>query len=102
MTTMRAHWGSRFAFILATAGSAIGLGNIWKFPYVAGTNGGGYFVIIYLIAVALVGLPVMISELYIGQQAQTDAVDAFEKLDKKKTFWQISGWFGLISAFLIL
>ena len=98
----RAHWGSRLAFILAAVGSAIGLGNLWKFPYIAGVNGGGAFVLIYLICIALVGIPIFISELYIGQQAQSNTVQSFEVLHKKGTLWQLPGWMGLISAFLIL
>ena len=62
----RSHWGSRIGFILAAAGSAVGLGNIWKFPYVTGENGGGIFVVIYLACVVLVGLPVMIAEILMG------------------------------------
>ena len=98
----RAQWGSRLAFILAAVGSAIGLGNLWKFPYIAGVNGGGAFVLIYLICIILVGVPIFISELYVGQQAQSNTVQSFEVLHKKGTWWQISGWVGLVSAFLIL
>ncbi len=98
----RSHWGSRLTFILATSGSAIGLGNIWKFPYIAGVNGGGSFVLIYLACIALVGIPIFIAELYIGQQSQKDAIEAFEVLHKPKTWWRMPGWLGLVSAFLIL
>jgi NSS family neurotransmitter:Na+ symporter len=98
----RAHWGSRLAFVLAAAGSAIGLGNIWKFPYVAGENGGGAFVLIYLACIAVVGIPIFIAELYIGQSSQKNAVQAFEQIHKKGSFWRLPGWMGLISAFLIL
>lgn len=99
----RVHWSGRLAFILAAAGSAIGLGNIWKFPYIAGVNGGGAFVLIYLLCIACVGLPVLISEIYIGQRTQSNAVRAFEKLSgDKKTFWSAPGYMGLISAILIL
>ncbi len=98
----RVHWSGRLAFILATAGSAIGLGNIWKFPYVAGENGGGAFVLIYLLCILLVGIPIMISELFIGQQSQCNAVSSFEQLDRKNSPWQTAGWFGLIASVLIL
>ena len=98
----RAHWGSRLAFILAAAGSAIGLGNLWKFPYEAGSNGGGAFVIVYLAMVAMVGVPLLIAELYIGQKAQKNTVEAYEAMDKKGTPWRLPGWLGLASAFLIL
>ncbi len=102
MNTFRAHWGSRLGFILAAAGSAIGLGNIWKFPYITGLNGGGLFVLIYLFCILLVGIPIFIAELYIGQQGQKNAVESFEVLDRKNSPWRVGGALGLISAFLIL
>lgn len=100
--SVRAHWSGRLAFILAAAGSAIGLGNIWKFPYITGENGGGAFVLIYLACIAVVGLPILIAEMYIGQKAQRNTVEAFEVIHKKGTFWRVPGWLGLASAFLIL
>ena len=66
MEQKRENWGSKTGFILAAAGSAIGLGNIWKFPYIAGENGGASFIIIYLICIAIIGLPVLIAEILIG------------------------------------
>ncbi len=99
---MRAHWSHRLAFVLAASGSAIGLGNIWKFPYMTGEYGGGAFVLVYLICILAVGLPIFIAELYIGQQGQTNTVSAFEVNHKPKTPWRIPGWLGLVSAFLIL
>lgn len=98
----RAHWASRLGFILAAAGSAIGLGNIWKFPYITGMNGGGAFVLIYLICIAVIGIPIFLAELFIGQKSQSNAVEAFEKVHKKGTFWTLPGWLGILSAFLIL
>jgi len=98
----RAHWSNRLSFILAAVGSAIGLGNIWKFPYIAGVNGGGAFVLVYLACVALVGIPILIAEIYIGQASQKNAVEAFEALHKKKSAWRAVGALGVISAFLIL
>jgi len=71
----RAHWGSRLGFILASAGSAIGLGNIWKFPYLVGKNGGGAFVLVYLICIAFVGLPILISEIFLGASAKKNLVE---------------------------
>ena len=71
------HWGSSFGFIMAAVGSAIGLGNIWRFPYITGENGGGAFVLIYLVCIALVGLPVMLAELAIGRASQGDPIKAF-------------------------
>ena len=99
---LRAHWSGRLAFILAAAGSAVGLGNIWKFPYITGTNGGGAFVLIYLLCIAVVGVPIFIAELYIGQKSQANVVESFNVVAKKKTAWRSTGWLGLISAVLIL
>jgi len=76
----REHWGSRMGFVLAAAGSAIGLGNIWKFPYITGENGGGAFVLVYLLCIALIGLPVMLCEITLGRHTQKDPVGAFKKL----------------------
>ena len=101
-TSNRVHWGSRMGFVLAAAGSAVGLGNIWKFPYITGVNGGGAFVLVYLACIAAVGIPIFIAELYIGQRAQKNAVEAFEVLHKKGTFWRLPGFLGLASAFIIL
>ncbi|MAD78438.1 MAG: sodium-dependent transporter, partial [Planctomycetaceae bacterium] len=63
----RAHWGSRTGFILAAAGSAVGLGNIWKFPYITGENGGGLFVLVYLVCIAAVGIPILLAEVILGK-----------------------------------
>ncbi len=98
----RAHWGSRTGFILAAAGSAVGLGNIWKFPYITGENGGGLFVIIYLVCIALVGLPILIAEIMIGRSAQAQPVLAFRKLQGGPTGWSLVGWLGIIAGFIIL
>lgn len=102
MEKARAHWSGRLAFILAAAGSAVGLGNIWKFPYITGTNGGGAFVLIYLLCIAAVGIPIFIAELYIGQTSQKNAVQSFEVLNGKNSKWKAIGWLGLLSAFVIL
>lgn len=72
------HWGSSFGFIMAAVGSAIGLGNVWRFPFITGENGGGAFVLVYLLCVALVGLPVMLAELAIGRASQGDPIKAFQ------------------------
>ena len=100
--TTRAHWSNRMAFVLAASGSAIGLGNIWKFPYITGENGGGAFVLIYLICIAAVGLPIFIAELFIGRDSQSNAISSFEELHRKGTPWRYVGVMGVISAFLIL
>lgn len=97
----REQWGSRVAFILAAAGSAVGLGNIWRFPYVVGTNGGAAFVIIYLVIIALIGYPMMVTEMTIGQKTKKNAVGAFKEL-APNTPWWIAGALGVIAGFVIL
>ncbi len=101
-STKRGQWASHLGFVLAATGSAIGLGNIWKFPYITGDYGGGAFVLLYLVCVILVGLPLMISELIIGRAGQTNPVGAFQKLHKEGSIWQVTGWLGVASGFLIL
>ncbi|MCH7573460.1 MAG: sodium-dependent transporter [Planctomycetes bacterium] len=102
MAEQRAHWGSRMGFILAAAGSAIGLGNIWKFPYITGENGGGLFVLIYLVCIVLIGLPIMMAEIFIGRTAQNSPVGAFRQLSRPKSPWLGVGWLGVATAFVIL
>lgn len=97
----REQWGSRHGFVLATIGAAVGLGNIWRFSYVAGENGGAVFLFIYLACVLLVGLPLVIAELSLGRRAQGDAVAAFELADDGGR-WRYLGWIGVIGAVLIL
>lgn len=87
--------------MLAAMGSAIGLGNIWKFPYITGENGGAAFIIVYLICIALIGLPIMLAEFAIGRKTQKDAISSFQELTPGKP-WFITGIFGVIAAFLIL
>lgn len=98
----RAHWSSRLGFILAAAGSAIGLGNIWKFPYITGKDGGGAFVLVYLACIALVGLPIMMAEFLIGRHGQKDAVGSFAALEGKRSPWVLVGWGGVITSFILL
>ena len=100
--TDRGQWKSRMGFILAASGSAVGLGNIWKFPYITGENGGGLFVLIYLVCIALVGIPIMMAEIMIGRSAQKQPVVAFHKLQGKRTSWAGVGWLGVIAGFVIL
>lgn len=101
-SSKRSHWGSRIGFILAAAGSAVGLGNIWKFPYVTGENGGGIFVLVYLGCVVLVGLPVMIAEILIGRSTQISPVGAFRSLAGPRSPWIGMGWLSVLSAFVLL
>jgi len=100
---MREHWGSRLGFILAIAGSAIGLGNIWKFPYMCGMNGGGAFVLIYVICVLLVGLPLFLAELTLGRAAQSSTVGAFCKYTPAKTVLaDLSGWLLVLTGLTLI
>ncbi|MBQ7394090.1 MAG: sodium-dependent transporter [Lentisphaeria bacterium] len=78
----REHWGSSFGFVMAAAGSAIGLGNVWKFPYITGMNGGGAFVLIYLLCAITIGVPVMLAEMSLGRAAQSDVVGSFARFAK--------------------
>ncbi len=94
-------FSSKFGVIAAAAGSAIGLGNIWRFPYVLGNNGGAAFLIVYLIAILLIGIPVMLSEFSIGRMTRSNAFGAFKKL-KPKSGWPFIGVMGILAAFLIM
>jgi len=97
----RDSFSSKFGVIAAAAGSAIGLGNIWRFPYVAGENGGGAFLLIYLLFIFAIGIPVMMSEFVIGRSAQLNPVGAFKKIAPGKK-WHFIGLLGVVSAFIIL
>jgi NSS family neurotransmitter:Na+ symporter len=97
----RDSFSSKFGVIAAAAGSAIGLGNIWRFPYVAGQNGGGAFLLIYLVFVAAIGIPVMMSEFIIGRSSQLNPVGAFKKIAPGSR-WHLVGLLGVVSAFIIL
>lgn len=99
--TKRETFSSGLAVFFATLGSAVGLGNIWKFPYLVGINGGGAFILVYLICVALVGMPVAISEFYIGRRARTNPIQAFEKL-KASSFWKIIGYLGVLTSLFVM
>jgi NSS family neurotransmitter:Na+ symporter len=98
-------WIGKWTFILAATGSAVGLGNIWGFPYKAGTNGGGAFVLIYLGCILIIGLPIMISEIIIGRKAGNSPINAMKNValeSKKSTMWQVVGWSGIFAGILIL
>ena len=102
---MRESWSSRWSFILATTGSAVGLGNIWKFPYMAGENGGGAFVVIYLLCIAVISFPIMISEVLLGRLGQSSPIHTMKKMRKAHNgswFWSSIGWVGVLSGFIIL
>ncbi|MDF2545295.1 MAG: sodium-dependent transporter [Anaerosolibacter sp.] len=97
----RDSFGSRFGVIAAAAGSAIGLGNIWKFPYITGVYGGAAFIVVYLICIALIGFPLMLSEFLVGRKSQKNAIGAFKKL-APGTPWYLTGWIGMAAAFVVL
>ena len=99
--TKRDSFGSKIGVVAAAAGSAVGLGNIWRFPYVLGENGGGAFLIVYLVIIFAIGIPVMMSELVIGRRSQRNPVGAFRTLAPRKP-WFLVGMMGIVSAFLIL
>jgi NSS family neurotransmitter:Na+ symporter len=104
-TDGRDQWSGRWAFVLAAAGSAIGLGNIWKFPYMAGENGGSAFVLVYIAAVVVVVLPVLIAEVMLGRRAQRNPVDALALLASEagaSRAWRALGMMGVVTGFLIL
>ncbi len=96
----REQWSGRLGFILAASGSAVGLGNLWKFPYITWENKGGAFVLVYLACIAVIGLPVMISEILIGRRTSQSAVPAFRALGTPR--WAFVGWMGVITGVLIL
>lgn len=98
----RGRWSSRLAFVLAAAGSAVGLGSIWKFPYITGENGGGWFVAVYIGCIVFVALPIMIAEILIGRTTQRSPVGAFHALATQGSPWRILGWLSIAAGFLIL
>lgn len=98
----RENFGSKLGIIMATAGSALGLGNIYRFPCEAGANGGGAFLIVYLVIALLIGTPLMISEFVIGRRAKSNPVGAFRRLTGKGSAWPVVGYLGVLCAFLIL
>lgn len=101
MTNERAKFGSRFGLILATAGSAVGLGNIWRFPYMAGNNGGAAFILVYIGCVLLLGIPCMISEFIIGREGASNTARAYTKLSNG-TAWKYIGFMSVLTGFLII
>jgi len=102
MKILREHWASKMGFIMAAAGSAVGLGSLWRFPYMASENGGGAFVLLYIIFTLIIGLPIFIGELIIGRHTQLSSVSAFQKLSKPTSNWKLIGWLTLITSFIIL
>ncbi len=103
--SIHGEWTSRWAFILAATGAAVGLGNIWKFPYIAGINGGGAFVLIYLACVLIIGIPLMMTEVLIGRRGRQNPAGTMRSLAKdtgRSKHWQWIGAIGILSSFIIL
>ena len=98
----RAKFGSRIGFILVSAGCAIGIGNVWKFPYMAGQNGGAIFVLFYLLFLVLMGIPVMTMELSVGRASRKSAVLSYKALEKEGSKWHIHGWFCIAGCYLLM
>lgn len=94
-------WSSKLAFILAAAGSAIGLGAIWKFPYVAGTSGGGVFFLIFILFTVIVGLPLLLGEFIIGRSTQSDAIQSYKQIAPRSS-WHLIGRLGVFTCFILL
>ncbi|MGV8942321.1 MAG: sodium-dependent transporter [Lysobacter sp.] len=104
-TSIHGMWSSRTAFILAATGSAVGLGNIWRFPYLASDNGGGAFVLVYLMCIALVGLPILIAEILIGRHGRRSPITTLVALTRETGAakgWTGIGWIGIVAGILIL
>lgn len=104
-TSIHGQWSSRFAFIMAATGSAVGLGNVWKFPYLTGENGGGAFVLIYLLCVISIGIPVMIAEIMLGRRGRQSPINTMQQLARtegRPALWQLLGWAGVAAGFIIL
>lgn len=104
-TSIHGVWQHRWTFILAATGSAVGLGNIWKFPYMAGENGGGAFVLIYLVFIAAIGIPVMLAEVMLGRRGRQSPINTMKALAKSSDahkFWGGIGWLGAVAGVLIL
>ncbi|HEY0722110.1 MAG TPA: sodium-dependent transporter [Gammaproteobacteria bacterium] len=103
--SIHGQWSSRMAFILAATGSAVGLGNIWKFPYITGVNGGGAFVLVYLLCIAAIGIPIMIAEIMMGRRGRRSPINTLRYLAEeagRHRGWQVMGWLGIVVGFLIL
>ncbi len=104
-TSVHGMWSTRLAFILAASGSAVGLGNIWRFPYTAGEYGGGAFVLIYLLCVAAIGVPIMMAEVMLGRRGRQSPINTMRTLaqaEGRHPAWSLLGWMGIVSGFLIL
>lgn len=102
MRKKKEQWASKIGFILSSAGAAIGLGAIWKFPYMTGMNGGGAFFLLFIAFTLIIGLPILIAEFIIGRGAQAEAVSAYQKLAPPRTPWRFIGHWGVAGAFILM
>lgn len=103
--SMHGQWSSRIVFVLAATGSAVGLGNVWKFPYITGEHGGGTFVLVYLLCIALIGLPIMMAEIMLGRRGRQSPINTMRTLSSEEGRhhgWVALGWMGVVAGFLIL
>uniref|UniRef100_UPI003FED8C42 sodium-dependent transporter n=3 Tax=Dysosmobacter TaxID=2591381 RepID=UPI003FED8C42 len=98
----RENFRSRLGFILVSAGCAIGIGNVWKFPYVTGVNGGGVFVLFYIISLVIMGVPILTMELAVGRASRKSAVLGYKALEPKGSRWHIHGWLCVIGCCLLM
>ena len=98
----RESFKSRLGFLLVSAGCAVGIGNVWKFPYVVGQNGGGWFVLLYLLFLVIMGLPVLTMELAVGRASRKSAVQGYQTLEKKGSHWHIHGWFAIFGCYMLM
>ena len=98
----RENFGSRLGFLLVSAGCAIGIGNVWKFPYVTGANGGGVFVLFYLLFLVIMGVPVLTMELAVGRASRKSAVQGYQALEPKGSKWHLHGWFCILGCYLLM
>lgn len=104
-TSIHGQWSSRLIFVLAATGSAVGLGNIWKFPYITGENGGAAFVLVYLGCIAIIGVPIMIAEILIGRRGRQSPINTMAALaaeSGRSRHWALLGWVGVLAGFLIM
>ena len=98
----RESFKSRLGFLLVSAGCAIGIGNVWRFPFVTGQNGGGWFVLLYLIFLITMGLPVLTMELAVGRASRKSAVQGYKELEKPGSFWHLHGWLAIAGSYLLM